>query len=360
MNSYNRGEWSELFVFLKLLAEGRLYAADENLNRIPDIFYPVLKILRRESQNENWEYTRNGDIQILNASTGETIPVPIEAFINYSSVLFNAIKHSRGYSFYVEEISDFLNTIRVTKIKSPSRNKRDITLIVHDLVTGMTPELGFSIKSQLGGASTLFNSSGSSNFIYRVIGPAFTLAEINQINAIDTRSKVRDRLTAIYDLGRRLEFEAVQGDTLQANLELVDSLMPNIVAVMLLFYYSKEATTVSNILSKLDEQNPLQFRNTATHPMYRYKVKNLLTDMALGMTSYAIWKGVYDATGGYIIVSPTGEVLCYHIYNRNEFQEYLVNNTYFDTPSTSKHGFGKVYETDGVQYFNLNLQIRFT
>jgi len=38
----NKGEWSEFYAFVKLLAEGRFHAADENLNRI---YYPVLRIM---------------------------------------------------------------------------------------------------------------------------------------------------------------------------------------------------------------------------------------------------------------------------------------------------------------------------
>ena len=33
----NKGEWSELYVLLKLLAEGRLYAADDEVKRIEDM-----------------------------------------------------------------------------------------------------------------------------------------------------------------------------------------------------------------------------------------------------------------------------------------------------------------------------------
>ena len=36
----NKGEWSEIYVFLKLLADGRLNAADANLNAIPKYLIP--------------------------------------------------------------------------------------------------------------------------------------------------------------------------------------------------------------------------------------------------------------------------------------------------------------------------------
>ncbi|MCB0745699.1 MAG: HpaII family restriction endonuclease, partial [Ignavibacteriae bacterium] len=92
---------------------------------------------------------------------------------------------------------------------------------------------------------------------------------------------------------------------------------------------------------------------------YEYKIKRFLTDVALGMMPSKVWTGKYDATGGYLIVKENGDVLCYHIYNRNEFEDYLLNNTKLDTASSSRHGFGEIYENSGELYFNLNLQIRF-
>ena len=37
----NKGEWSEIYVFLKLLADGKLYSADENLEIIENIYYEI-------------------------------------------------------------------------------------------------------------------------------------------------------------------------------------------------------------------------------------------------------------------------------------------------------------------------------
>ena len=77
------------------------------------------------------------------------------------------------------------------------------------------------------------------------------------------------------------------------------------------------------------------------------------------MTPASIWDGTYQATGGYIIVRKDGEVLCYHIYNHNEFQEYLYNNTRFETAISSRYEFGNIYTQNGKNYIKLNLQIRF-
>ena len=72
-----------------------------------------------------------------------------------------------------------------------------------------------------------------------------------------------------------------------------------------------------------------------------------------------VWDGKYDSTGGYLVVKEDGDVLCYHIYNKNDFEDYMLNNTKLDTASTSRNDFGYVYK-DGDDYFiKLNLQIRF-
>jgi hypothetical protein len=46
MLSGNKGEWAEVYTLVKLLADGKLYAADEELEKLEDVFYPVLKIIR--------------------------------------------------------------------------------------------------------------------------------------------------------------------------------------------------------------------------------------------------------------------------------------------------------------------------
>lgn len=77
------------------------------------------------------------------------------------------------------------------------------------------------------------------------------------------------------------------------------------------------------------------------------------------MTLAKVWNGKYDATGGYIIVREDGEVLCYHIYNRNDFQEYLLKNTKFEKPDSKRYEYGSVYKSGEHTFIKLNLQIRF-
>ena len=48
MLSGNVGEWSEIYTLLKLLGEGKVYAGDQNLEKIKDIVYPIIMIIRQE------------------------------------------------------------------------------------------------------------------------------------------------------------------------------------------------------------------------------------------------------------------------------------------------------------------------
>ena len=54
----NKGEWSELYAFLRLLSQGRVYAANEKVEKIDNVYYPILKIIREEQKGEIYEIIR--------------------------------------------------------------------------------------------------------------------------------------------------------------------------------------------------------------------------------------------------------------------------------------------------------------
>lgn len=92
---------------------------------------------------------------------------------------------------------------------------------------------------------------------------------------------------------------------------------------------------------------------------YTYKLKTLLCAIALGMVPSKPWYGREDANGGYIVVKDDGNVVCFFLYNRNEFERYLLDCTRFERASTSRHGYMEVLKEGDEYYINLNLQIRF-
>lgn len=149
-----------------------------------------------------------------------------------------------------------------------------------------------------------------------------------------------------------------ESETFEANLCLIDSLFSRILSEYVLEYYLGNGKTVRELTGRINEKNLCGFNIQLQRP-YEYKMKHFLTAVALGMTASSVWDGREQTTGGYIIVKEDGDVLCYHLYNRNEFREYLFQNTRFDTPSSSRHDFGYIYRENRKFFMKLNFQIRF-
>lgn len=160
-------------------------------------------------------------------------------------------------------------------------------------------------------------------------------------------------------MGGKLSFTTLEHGVFKNNLVLIDSLLPNILADIIKTFFTSDLSAIEELTSNINETNPLNYDTTFAHTFYEYKIKRFLTDVALGMTPSKVWSGIYDATGGYLIVKENGDVLCYHIYNKNQFEDYLFANTKLETASSTRHEFGKIYEEDGQLFFKLNLQIRF-
>jgi len=356
----NKGEWSEIYVFLKLLADGKLNAANANLEVLKSIYYPIIKIFREETYYGKKEYCLNGNIKIIDSLTNQILlEIKQKEFINKSILLLKKILEARGRSFTVAEIEDFLTKIKISSLTAKKTDKSDIRLVVHDLRTGLNPTLGFSIKSMLGKNSTLFNPGNTTNFIYIIDNEHLTNEQINQINQINSKPVISSRIKRIRQLGADLKYFDIESESLKLNLQLIDSRLPEIIGYLLIYNYELSIHKSVDLLKKINLNNPIEYNQSYNHPFYEYKLKSFLTDSALGMTPSSIWNGKYDATGGLIIVKQNGELVCYHIYNRNEFQEYLLNNTRFEQASITRYNFGKIYEEKGIYLIKLNLQVRF-
>jgi hypothetical protein len=352
----NKGEWSEIYTLFKLLGDKQLFAGDANLNKIEELFYPIIKIIRIENGG-NFEYEINGDLVIISGGV-EELRIPVNTFLLKSAELLAEIKGLTGV-FDIPEVETFMKSINCKSLKAKSTSKTDIRIIIHDQKINQTADLGFSIKSQLGSPSTLLNASGATNFIYQVVDFEPTAKEIESINEISTKSKIKDRIEVIKSNGGDLNFLTLEQNIFKNNLVLIDSLLPDIVAEILKTFFTSSLSTLKDLTENINTHNPINYDTRFAHRYYEYKIKRFLTDVALGMTPSKVWTGVYDATGGYLIVKENGDILCYHIYNRNEFEDYLYVNTKLETASSTKHEFGKIYEEKGHFYFKLNLQIRF-
>jgi len=167
MTKFNKGEWSELLVFLSVLFEGKIHAADEDLNKIDEIFYVVLKAIRN---NIEYVLENHKRLRIINTDESQFV-VSTEDFEDEIQTLYDKIRNTKGSSFEIPEIQPLLEQFRIISIKANSNRKGDLTIQIHDTFTGFKPTIDFSIKSYIGNAPTLLNASGATVFTYLVNAP---------------------------------------------------------------------------------------------------------------------------------------------------------------------------------------------
>ena len=331
----------------------KLLALVERRGKITELFYPIVMILQREN------IARNQDVVFQTLGNEDIMRIPAFDFLKESEWLFKSINEHKG-EFILPYIETFVRNICTHSSKVKSSDKTDIRIILHDRRTKINSEMGFSIKSQLGGDSTLLNASKATNFNFKVIGVDFSDDEIAAINSINPkRNKVIERVNAIKKKGASLVFEKVDNSTFRNNLVMLDGDLPAIIANLLLEQLNTGVSTLKELAEKITETNPLKYDVEQASPFYAYKIKHLLTSVALGMMPATAWSGRFDANGGYLVVKKDGEILCYHFYDRNRFEDYLFSNAYLERSSTTRHEYATIVkEADGTLSFKLNFQVR--
>lgn len=351
----NKGEWSELYVLLHLLAEGKLHAADDELRLLECVYSPILRIFRNEARTGKMEYRiSDKKREIVLYLNGDMIKsISSDQLAEYAETCFKGIKNGTESAFPIEGAEQIMADLECTQIKAPSADKTDITMEIYDRVTGYNTIVGYSIKSELGHPPTLLNASKATNCCFLVSGVDDETAE--RINNINTKAAIHDRIEAIESCGS-MSFYGINSSVFANNLVLIDSRMNEVIAQMLLEYYKYRKVNCAEIATALEIKDPLRHK---VEGFYRYKIKKFLCAVALGLKPSKAWNGRDEANGGYIIVKETGEVVAYYLYNRDAFETYLLNNTKLETASTGRHGFGKIYSDKDKMFFNLNLQVRF-
>ena len=355
--SGNKGEWSEIYTLFRLLGEGKVHAGDANMNKL-DLYYPILNIIRQEAKKYEYKPDVEQNIVVIDEEGTEYARISMDHFMEESKELLANIKAAKQASFEVPASERFMITMGCTKLKAPSRDKADIHIVIHDLRTNRTPLLGFSIKSQLGSASTLLNAGETTNITYEVTGDVLSDVQINEINHIPGHLP---RMQAIYDAGCKLQYKDIENRTFKNNLLFLDSNLPQLVADCLIVDNLPNSTSsIHEAVENVTKKNPLNYSGNNVLTFYEHKMKVLLIDTALGMTPAKEWDGRYDANGGYIVVRKDGEIVCYHFYDRNDIEDYLYYNTRFERASRSRYHFGSLFRSDnGSVCIKLNLQIRF-
>lgn len=336
---FNRGEWTEAYVFMRLLGDGRIYGASSVLTKDESTYIDIINIIRDEPDKMLiFERFVDANIAYIKASKdGESIKVfTAPEFSEYAQVLYDNIKTlTANRVTSVVEVQNYLESLG---IDSPKANlsdsakekygaKTDVIITSEDSLDHSKTTEGFSVKSHIGSPATLFNCSQTSGFRFEVIG--CDEKGMHEINANDTFLSIIKLIKEKFSL----KYVGCRNEAFEQNIGIVDSRMEEVLSTAVLaqaYYYGVCGSNVKDVCNKVVELNPINVRNPKM--FYPAKFKDFLFDSFAGMTASSLWNGRKRLAGGYIDVSRNGEMLYYRAMSDDIFGNYLFENTYFDRP----------------------------
>ena len=407
---FNRGEWTEAYVFLRLLGEGRIYGASAELVRDERTYIDIVNIIRDEP-NAFFKFERfiEDEMAKVRAFDGDNVIFKIitaPELNDQASFLYNEIMSASGGNrkLKVPAIQQYLEELRFSSPKANLSDsalqqygaKTDIIITSQSSLDNSRTTEGFSVKSHLGSNPTLFNCSQTSGFLYRISG--CDIEGMHRINKLDSFRTMIAEIKNNYSL----EYIGCRNPIFEQNIGIVDSRMDEILNAALLILYGYYDDSINSdlpsVCSKLIELNPINRRNAAE--FYEAKLKDFLFSSFAGLTASTPWSGRRRLSGGYIDVSQSGELLYYRAISDDIFANYLFRNTKIDVPdrgvnkalaletakvyldegrdltqseinsiiykngiggtrNSKKGDFGYVYQDNGEYFIAINFQIRF-
>lgn len=356
--NFNRGEWTELYVLMKLLADKKLDVCDSDLQKIEDVYYPIIKVFKDSLSDDELEFYVGDTIKIV-LNDKEILEVEVIEFVENAEKILKGIKAYKGKkgAFDIDGIEDILNKINI-KVKKSSGDKDDFKAKVKDRVRGNEPILTFSIKSKLGAGATILNASSATNIKYTISN--LDSSCIDSINNITSRQKLKDRYLKITELGGKIEYDSYENQIFFSNLRYIDGDAPSIVAYLILYSYRYGTKDILELINYLNSKNPLNVDLDTYKNFYKDKIIKVIKGASFGMMPATPWSGNTSVTGGIIVTKKDGDiVLLDKVYYEDELNKYLLQNTKLDSPSSTRYHMLELKEDNRIISFTLNLQIRF-
>ena len=339
---FNKGEWTEAYVFLRLLGAGRIYGASAGLVRDEHSYIDIINIIRDEPNSylkfERFIEEQSASIQAMDSEGVVFKVITAPELTEKADYLYHMIMSSPAGArkIQVPAIQTYLEDLRFTTPKANLSDsakekygaKSDIIITSQNSLDKSRTTEGFSVKSHLGSNPTLFNCSQTSGFVYRI--PGCDVCGMHRLNALDSFKTIITAIKEHYSL----EYIGCRNEIFEQNICLVDSRMDEILHQTLLLFYGYYGIDVSvdmdSVCDALAELNPINIKNPGF--FYRAKIKNLLFASFAGLTASTPWSGRKKLTGGYIDVSQNGDLLYYRAISDDIFENYLFQNTKFEVP----------------------------
>ena len=342
---FNKGEWSEIYVACRLIGSGEILKSGDG----------PIKIVAVKSVRGNFDakICDDGFVRL----NGGTQTIKKADFLGASeNILHGILSYSGGNgSFEISEANNFLLQSGILKVRAGNKTRSDLSL--EGFFTGNNlEEKSFSIKSFVGSNPTLLNVSQKS-------GIKFMLSDnpdeetVKKLMGIKSPKKLVKEIMAG---GLKLVYSGFVEKVFEENLKFIDSSFPETFAYSLVVYYSGMGGNITDIINSMsagDQRTTACYKTDFDDKYLKDRFSRLLLGVTSGMTTAVEWDGDYDVRGGYIIVTDS-QIACIIQDDIQALKDYLLKNSYFDTPSTERHRFGYLYGLENEYYVNLIAQIR--
>jgi type II restriction enzyme len=339
----NRGEWSEPYALLQLLCNPQLIFCNGSLIPVAQSQYQVKSVeVPASSAGGTINFSFSGK-DVIAKSSKQTNIVPQSVIQIMLSQLLDAIKNSSSTTFQFIALDELWNSLLDPEMKSVSSIKSDIKIEILDTASNINQKYSFSIKSRLGSPTSLLNASQKTNFSYLLN------SKLSFLN-----STPKQLGYSVKNLP--MSFVGADSQIYKNNLNLINCDLEKIIMHCLINYYgSNRKKYVKDILSMVKNSNPLNYSNLND---YDSVFGHFLEATAFGMVPNSVWNGAYSVDGGILVVTETGKTLCFFLPDKASnaaCRDFLIQNSFFDTASTSRHLFGSLINGD---IFKFNLLIR--
>ena len=319
-------EWSELYVFFRLLADGKVSLGTPQAKKEDEKCWPIAMIQREEHDGTRCYYIEGEDIRMEGEKVGKSLPR--EDFATVADLILNAIKDRTDFSiaFWHPE----------------------------------APLAGFNVRSRLSAMNPLLDGGRAANLKLEQSGVKFAAPTVNKINALpESPTEVAERMMMIERLGGVLKYSDVADRVFRCNLLMIDLHFPRVLAEMVRTMHLDGITRISELTELMKTVNPLKIKEEliSKHGFYEFKMKQFLLALALGMRPAKIYNGTDSAVEGILLVDGSGEVLCYHKSEKKTFEDFLYLNSRLEKGSVDKDKYGFLERENGVYYFKLNAKI---
>ena len=349
---YNIGEWSEIYVFLKSLLDGKFNVVKADLEtKITE--YKIIKIFKKD-------YNNIQELEFKPMLNNQNLLIILNLFLN-------KLTNSNQTTFKIKEIEEYAKNLDFSLNKGSSNQKNDLDAIIKDYNQKISSRLGYSIKSELSSKATLLNASSHTNFIYKVEN--FNPDYIKLINSINTKEKLKDRYNEIIKKGGKIIPIGASSNIFSLNLKCIDGDLENLLASMLLYSYIYKTKDIKKLLDLLIENNPLKIDISEISSSFDYlnsfysnKLLKFFNAIAFEMFPSSLMEKSNILFGGMLIMNKKGNIsLLDKIYFFNELNNYFLNNLKLDSPSSTRYHMLELKQCSITNeiYFTLNLQIRF-